>query len=291
MYVGHKNYVYIRGLNSTSPSIPIKSRVYLYYTQATLAIWPEKWSRKGIFAKDGTTVQSWVDIQAPVIGTQSNGVGVSEPLVWIPESISAQDHYCLIAWADNSQAPQPPDLQSFCKEILNFDSLISFIAKHHNMGWRNVIVWDKPPQDNLYQHPFETKNSAGTVHVEVSWSDDLPKDGWIEISINALQHGVLFGPKELKECCGGYTCKVLLPVNYSTNVCIKYTPGPTQPPINSTFEVSAWLKVNTNLKQQLKSIYGARNLPTPLLVIDEEDWFCIGSISNILSFNDTCANV
>ncbi len=167
VYLNQPNYVYLRGLQSNTTA---GSNLFFYYVPSNLAMWPQNWMSTHVLVGSQENPQNWV--YAPP--TPGNNVLVtSEPMVWTPPTIDVNaQHYCTIAWADNQPAdsPVPPDLAHW-SHMQSFDELMTFLAQHPNMGWRNTTDYLTPPPDGFVSTEISTEGRGELVNVTVNFNN------------------------------------------------------------------------------------------------------------------------
>ncbi|HWZ16072.1 MAG TPA: C1 family peptidase [Mucilaginibacter sp.] len=120
-----QNYIYMRAKNLSSGSD--NGSFSLYYSPASLLLYPSLWQNNILKTSDGAT-------SVPIPSTNQGNVAVgANPFTWQPQMISG-DHYCLIGrivtTANPNPIPQTGTIQDFA----------SYIANNRGMGWRNVVV-------------------------------------------------------------------------------------------------------------------------------------------------------
>lgn len=287
------NYVYVRGLNTTSAQI--KSRVYFYYTLGSLAMWPANWSTAGV-AVNSDSSRNWVDVIAPAVSGNSNGVGVGAvPIQWTPPVIknADTDHYCVVAWVDNSAHPQPPDFNALSK-FETFDDLVQFVSNHHNMAWRNTHDVYSPPPDYRYNTLLPLKSGGGAVYLTVRFVN-VPSDGTFSVNVagDKPENTVTMDPTSLANYEGGFTPKVqplVYPSNFQTSVQVFHWPGATPMPSSARINVTIGVETAPELRRDIERRYRAMNLRSPFRIWNGIPMFLIGSTQFNLLFGAAGAN-
>ncbi|WP_198364149.1 beta-propeller fold lactonase family protein [Burkholderia ubonensis] len=286
------NYVYVRGLNTTDA--PITSRAYFYYTPGSLAMWPANWSTAGVMVNNDPT-RNWVDVSAPVANSESNGVGVGAlPIQWTPPPIDVNtDHYCVVAWVDNSANPQPPDFSEY-EKFSTFDDLVQFVSSHHNMAWRNTHDVNTPPPDFRYNSLLAMKSGGGAVYLTVNF-DNVPLDGTFAVNVQGTnaQNTVALGKSALSDYQGGFQPKgnpLVYPPNFQTSVQISHWPGATPLPDNAKIIVTISVQTAPELMFAIERRYRAMNLRSPFRVLNGIPLFTIGTTQFNLLFGADGAN-
>lgn len=170
------NLIYIRGNNLLPSKQDVK--LSLYYSRASLLLYPRQWKDNVIKANDGTT--------HVVVSAQEQGerIVTSDAFVWQPESLDENDHYCLIGRVETSAHPNPvPDIEKM-------KDFAKFISENPGFAWRNVSITDADiPSYNIalqYEQGTERETvyfvivaSKGLVGASVALScgSSVPKPG------------------------------------------------------------------------------------------------------------------
>jgi DNA-binding beta-propeller fold protein YncE len=169
----HFNNVYVRGLNTNNG--PQTSRIYFYWVISSIVQLPGDWSPYNF--KFDNNLQNWLDITAQKL----NDVAYSPaPLAWQPSSSSP--HYCLVAWADNSNNPSPPDLSQWAN-FQTWQDVGNFIIAHPNMAWRNTNDVVVPGQFMNSQTRATGPLQGGTVTVGVIMQNIAIGSGTIQFTL------------------------------------------------------------------------------------------------------------
>jgi DNA-binding beta-propeller fold protein YncE len=232
--LGNPNYVYVRGRNPGDTVIT--SRVYLYYTRLSLAMWPANWQGDNITVN--SEVRNWVDVTAP-----AGGVGVCDvPLVWTPPPLDpGADRYCLIAWVSDGPGPQPPDFASYPRFRWS-DDLVRFIEAHHNLAWRVTAGIVASPPGYADNTALPMAGDGGSVYLQVLFKD-VPPDGTFAVNLQGTDAGnsVMLPPSPLADYPAGYTPRnhpLVFPGGFSTSAQVQYWPGATETPPTAQIKVS-----------------------------------------------------
>ncbi len=291
VYMKNPNYVYVRGLNTTAAQIT--SRAYFYYTRGSLALWPANWSSENVTVNN--TVQNWVDVTAPPVSATSNGVGLgTSPLLWTPPQLDpGSDHYCVIAWVDNSPNPQPPDFSKYSK-FATFDDLVQFVMSHHNMAWRNTVDVVTPPPDFSYNTALSMMSGGGSVILSITFPN-VPLDGSIAVNVQGTDpsNSVALPQSSLSNYQGGYSPRnnpLVFPANFKTSVQVQHWPGATPLPPNAQIKVSLAVQTAPSLMNDIQRMYQPMGLRTPLRRWGGFPVFIIGSTTYNLKFGNAGAN-
>lgn len=124
IYTGKTNFVYLRGTNLLPNDQQV--RLSLYYSKASLLLYPRQWKENVIKTASGS------DFQMLSVTEQGEKSVASEAFVWIPEDLGNNEHYCLIAQVATAAHPNPiPDIE-------RMDDFARFISLNPGFAWRNI---------------------------------------------------------------------------------------------------------------------------------------------------------
>jgi hypothetical protein len=259
------NYVYIRGLNTANGAQ--QSRVYFYYTESDLMLWPANWRSDRVRVIE--TPQNYVDIAA----TSSNQIVVgSQPLIWnaAPLDGSQWDHYCVVAWADNSTNPQPPSIPNFG----SCDELAHFIMAHPNMAWRNTVDVSSPPPDFAYGTTLSMASGGGTVYLQVNFIN-VPGDGTFSVNVQGPdpQNSISLQNAKVSDYQGGYMPRspLVFPANFSTGVSVQHWPGQTPLPASAKIVVLPLIQQGPPLEAFHEAVNVPRGIASPFFTTKSRD--------------------
>jgi DNA-binding beta-propeller fold protein YncE len=255
------NYVYVRGYNAGAEEIT--SRVYFYYTEGALALWPGNWRSDNVTVNDAE--RNWVDVKAPPGGV---GLGAS-PYVWIPPDLNpATDHYCVVAWAADGPNPQPPDLPGYSK-FATLNDLVNFIVTHHNMAWRNTRQFRTPPPNSTYSTALPIAEAGGSVYLQIAFKD-LPPDGKFSVNLQGTDedNSVSLPPSSLADYKGGFIPRnnpLSFPGSFDTSVRVQYWQGAIPVPETAQIKVTILTQVGPAMVADIERLYRPMGLRTPIL--------------------------
>jgi hypothetical protein len=120
-----QNYIYTRAYNYATG--PQTGSIYLYYSPASLLLYPSLWSENGLTTSQG------VD-HVTVSAASANQIVVSnDPFTWVPQLIS-NDHYCMISRVSTNLNPSPVPQTGDINEFANW------ISTSGGWAWRNVSI-------------------------------------------------------------------------------------------------------------------------------------------------------
>lgn len=170
-----KNYLYVRGANSSSRTW--EAKVSLYYSPATLLQWPRTidgkpgWADRPLQTGAGKDYQLLEVPSKDDTGTQGRFV-TPDAFEWVPTQLPGNDHYCLVGAvaADGLPDPIPPELDKI-------DDFAKYISTHPDLGWRNVYTmvpdYDFFAVNQQYLQGKQAGPMAFTVWVEGGRADDM----------------------------------------------------------------------------------------------------------------------
>jgi hypothetical protein len=126
------NYIYARGLNNAPGAA--SGKVYLYYTDSSMILWPKMWAQHPIRTDQ---MKDFIDVSSPVSG--QNWIG-DTPFRWRPEA-APNGHFCVISRVETAAHPNPvPD-------VVKISDLAAFLCNNRGFAWRNVAsVMGTPPE-------------------------------------------------------------------------------------------------------------------------------------------------
>jgi hypothetical protein len=120
-----QNYLYMRAKNLAAGAE--SGTVSLYYSKASLLLYPSLWQSNILQTSDGAT-------SVPISASTTGAIAVAtNPFTWVPQAISG-DHYCLIGRIVTATNPNPIPATG------NIQDFATYIANNRGMGWRNVAI-------------------------------------------------------------------------------------------------------------------------------------------------------
>jgi hypothetical protein len=255
------NYVYLRGKNMGTAGQA--SHMFFYFTESDYMLWPKNWRSDHIWVAG--EARNWSFLEA----SSANAVAVTQtPLRWVPPPLkgSQYDHYCVIAWSDNSgDQPVPPDLDKWSK-FTSCEELAAFLQAHPNMGWRNTHDIYGTPPNYTYSSGLTMKAGGGTVNVGINFID-VPDDGTFNVNLagtgktNSISEvGLSVGRNR-----GGFNVQGLsLPANFSTSLEVEWFKGPTAPPVSAQVQVSLTIDAGPLLVRECNKL----GIPTNRIAVE-----------------------
>lgn len=150
------NYIYMRGSNMAGKEQT--GKLYLYYSKASLLLYPSLWKDNSITTGDG---KDYFEFKVGKDGKFVSFDNKQGTFFWRPEEIS-NDHYCLIGRVETKEHPNPIPSS---KDIEDF---AYFISMHPAYAWHNVDVVSKD-SPNYTSKPvsYDQGSKGGEVHFEL----------------------------------------------------------------------------------------------------------------------------
>lgn len=143
------NVIYLRGI-SHSPE-KTKAKFYLYYSQASLLMYPDQWKNNLIPCCDGKDYFETENLS-------QGDLAITEiPYIWKPSCIE-NDHYCLIGRVVTTEHPNPIPL---VEDVKNFTK---FIAQNPNYCMRNIVLVNKDIPDYSVAVNYEQGKIGTEIH-------------------------------------------------------------------------------------------------------------------------------
>lgn len=228
LYINQTNYTYVRALNATGGAFA--GRLWFYYTQSDLALWPQNWLATGVW--NGGQPQNWAEVAA----SAANQVVVGPPMQWVPPPLggSSGNHYCLICMAENDLAIPPVDPKP-TSAMGSWQDLANFVISHPNMGWRNTVDVSNAGVSWSYTAPITgpTGDSGSSSQVNVGYQcSNMPTDGTVSISMKGPpgQGDINLINQPIQSPNQSWTVQyVKWPNNFNTQMTVSFHQGNTTP--------------------------------------------------------------
>ena len=267
VWFNQPNFVYLRGYQVGTT---LGTNMWFYTVPASLALWPKNWSSDNItvYGSHGEGNHAWAPPQngSPIVVN-------ADALVWTPATIDtgSGNHYCTIAWADNSTEdnPIPPPFDSW-GDIQSFDDLMVLLASHPNMGWRNTNDFPTQPPDNQYSTQMLTLDNPETWYVTVNFSG-MPPDGTFRVEVSG---DVTYdsGDCSIGSYLGGYQINqgngLPFDANQKAQLIVTYYAGDTPPSPYSAITAELDHYVTSLMVDRLAAIAAPRTvLPLQLVAM------------------------
>lgn len=217
LVTGGPNYIYLRTRN-LAPGAE-GGKVSLYYTPASLLLYPNKWQNNELKTSDQ---QTEVFVQAANPGDISV---TANPFVWEPTSISG-DHYCLISRVSTLRHDNP------IPAVGSYTDMTEFILNHPGFGWRNVSLTNvnSPTFDTPVDYTQGTEAGRITFQLECT---NVP--GGASVAFSAGTPGpnplIVLEKTTVPPNNGSWNTSVTcdVPANYQTTLIYSYWANGTQP--------------------------------------------------------------
>lgn len=225
------NYVYVRAKNTTDSAIA--GRVWLYYAQSNLTLWPQDWRQSGIFVDDPERPRNWLDI-GPV---DPGKIGVGLPVFhWQADAPDQGHHFCMIAFTENPPVSEPPKSPKPRGSMGTLEELAAYVRSHPNMAWRNTIPVFEKGTTWTETSPITGAEQGGEFQVGLKFKD-MPTDGYIAFSVPGYDadSGVVFpDPPEQMYRIPKSNGSILVTLNwrprFNSSITVRYWQGATAPP-------------------------------------------------------------
>lgn len=221
------NNVYLRALATAAMPNP---RLWFYFTQGSLALWPDNWRADSIQYQGKN--QNYADLAA----VTANQIFVTpSPMVWNAPPVPPGDHYCGVLFATDSTVTNPKP-SGFMGSL---NDLIAFILAHPQMGWANTN--DVPIQGKVAKTltvPYTSPAKGGQFYIGAQ-TTNLPTDGTFDFILPGPPGEKSVSLQKLQIPYDGYL--FMIPVtwkasSFATSVTITYYPGNTALPAGADIQ-------------------------------------------------------
>lgn len=149
IFTNANNVIYMRGISHNPQKTSAK--FYLYYSKASLLMYPDQWKNNLIPCSDGNDYCEVTDL------SQGDLAVTDLPYIWKPSGIQ-KDHYCLIGRVVTPDHPNPipsiQDVREFAK----------FIAQNPNYCMRNIALVEKDIPDYSVEIAYEQGKIGTEIH-------------------------------------------------------------------------------------------------------------------------------
>ena len=143
------NVIYLRGISHNPKGT--KARFYLYYSPASLLMYPGQWQNNQIPCSNGQKYYETEELK------QGDLAVTKTPFLWNPSGIKG-DHYCLIGRVVTDEHPNPIPKAEDVKEFSKF------IAGNPNYCMRNISVVEKDIPDYSVAVQYEQGKLGARMH-------------------------------------------------------------------------------------------------------------------------------
>jgi hypothetical protein len=229
--VNDLNYVYVRGKNTTAATLD--TRLWLFYTQSNLALWPQNWKQAGIFIDDPELPRNWLDLR----GVPAGRIGVGTPVFhWQADAPDKGQHFCMIAFAEEQPLSEPPRSPKPRGSIGTMEDLAVYVRSHPNMAWRNTIDVSGRGATWSETTAIAGAEEGGEFQAGLKFKD-MPTDGYISFSVPGYdgESSVVFpDPPDqwfrIPKSNGSILVTLNWRAGFSSSITLRYWQGPTAPP-------------------------------------------------------------
>ncbi|MFT4664153.1 MAG: DNA-binding beta-propeller fold protein YncE [Gammaproteobacteria bacterium] len=213
------NNAYVRGINESSGAL--KSWVYLYYIDANVMLWPQKWYTDGV-TFGGIETQYWAPLEA---ATSKQIVTPDSPFIWTPKASGT--HYCLIAWTVDQENKTGEEDKPDLFHIGQVADMAKFIFDHPNVSWRNTSR--QPGELPILQNSSNIDSGTGGGYMNVGIQlNNIPVECEIEFQVPGpnAQNTINYEKKPVPNPNSAPTQRVLYPEGFQTTLTWKlYNPN------------------------------------------------------------------
>lgn len=217
-----ENYVYVRGKNMNTATL--KAKIWLYYVDTTIVLWPQNWKSNNIKGTYNKTKGIWDHGQEVDAKTAGEIVATSPGFLWTPPSTGI--HYCLTAWVSNEPDTSAPDLY----DVGTVNDMAKWILERPNVSWRNTIEVDATQPTIQDSGRIDGAKYGGLINVGVQLKN-LPVGGEIEFSVQGdkPETTVVYPKTKISNPNAAITVQVNWTPGYNSSVVFKYYKGDTKP--------------------------------------------------------------
>lgn len=231
IFLKQNNFIYVRGLNTTNG--PITARLWFYYVESNMVLWPQNWQSASVYVNGN--LQNYMEVSAK---TQNEIIVGNPPFIWNAPSLqSGNDHYCMIAFAENPPLSQPPQSPAPSGYMNSWDDLAQYVISHPNMAWRNTIdvSVDNPTWQQIA--PIAGAPAGGTFNIGIQCSN-MPTDGYFAFDVPGpdAANSIHVPKTPITNPNTGLTIPVTWPPNFSSSISVSYWMGATKPPYGATLQ-------------------------------------------------------
>ncbi len=233
IYKDQYNYIYTRAKNLAQG--PEAGKIHLYYSRASLLLWPSLWSANVIQTEQGADMatvnaQSFAEVVVP---------DADAAFFWKPAPLpDPSDHYCLISRVETGTHPNPipPD-----GSITDF---AQYVMYNPAVGWRNVALVDHDTPTVQVRVDLVV-NQAVKLYIGLAATD---LDGCsVQFACGAkgpnpplvLAKTLVSGPKVI------YGVFSDIPGNFSAPITVSYWKGSQPVPVGATLKLVAFYPIES----------------------------------------------
>ena len=236
VFGGQLNYFYVRGKNLAPAAA--EGQISLYYSKASLLLWPNLWSKNGLKTSGGN--------DKVAVSAKANGdiFVAKDPFTWIPDPPPPGDHYCMISRVMTNSHPNPIPNPGSIKDFAEW------ISGTPGFAWRNInVVQTNIPTftDIMY---YEQGDTEGEVTFLLRCTN-VPKGASIALTCGTPGPEPLINVPQTtvgnpESFVVGITCTV--PAGFKSNITYSYWANGTNPPPGWKLECEAVYIINSSDK-------------------------------------------
>ena len=162
------NYLYVRSKNlGTAAST---GRVYLYWAQSSLLLYPSQWKNQKMLTSSGQDYVELKDVGAGQIGV------TADAFRWTPAMPGGNFHYCLIGRVSTAKHDNPIDQTEI---IQNF---AGWVAKNGGIGWRNISVVNAGSPTLTIESNYDQGSEPGLISFTAKCTGCPLEKSWVQFS-------------------------------------------------------------------------------------------------------------
>jgi hypothetical protein len=254
------NYFYVRGKNLAQAAA--SGKISIYYSQASLLLWPNLWSKNSLKTAGGSS-------EISVSAAESGDIFVAQdPFTWIPVPPPPGDHYCMVSRvvtdSHPNPIPSPGSIQDFA----------AWISTSPGFAWRNInVVSTNVPTftDTMY---YEQGDADGEVTFLLRCTN-VPKGASVALTCGTPGPVPLIDVPQTtvtnsESFVVGVTCRV--PAGFISTITYSYWANGTNPPPGWKLECEA-IYITDSSDKALHRI--AR--PVVEFGLNDHNTFCVNS--------------
>jgi len=179
--------------------------------------------------------QNYMEVSAQ---TANQIIVGNPPFIWnAPPLQSGNDHYCMIAFAENPPLSHPPTSPAPTGFMGTWDDLAQYVISHPNMAWRNTI--DVSSNTPTWQQiaPIAGAAAGGTFYIGIQCSN-MPTDSYFAFDVPGPDSAnTIHVPKtQITNPNTNLTIPVTWPANFSSSISLSYWQGATTPPVGASLQ-------------------------------------------------------
>lgn len=247
------NYVYVRGINTATQNIT--SRIWLYYAQSNVVLWPQSWGSQLIYLTDDpNTPRNYTEVTAA-----PNQIVATDPgFLWTPQPFTGGDHYCLVAFSETPPS-NPPVSPAPTTSFGTWDELAQFVITTPNMAWRNTSPVSAAVP--LWQLTAPIAGAEGGGQFSIGFQcTNMPTDSFLQFTVQGpdADDTISYPKTQITKPNMGVMFSVVWPPNYNSTAIINWWRGNTDPPSGSSIQPTVAYPTSTAMTM-FPSLYAGEN--------------------------------